>query len=246
MPSRRLPQTDDNRSKALKTCSDKFFATADPTKHLITPAQNNTLQSLLSPWRNARNTAAHALQEQGDSTTTCDGCQHHTARIISHFIQVLNFAIERGTLTPGVRAHYKLPISHPEVPTMNTVQDTLLWADNINDGELARVNQGGPPLAWPSATEVAAQAALLSAAEAAQSTAKDFYDQLQQSIATQRPGIDAHIRDLWDTIEYNLRHEPTPASLRRKAREWGVVYINDDGTEETDEPAQPTPAQPTP
>lgn len=242
MPSRRLPQTDDARSKALKTCSDKAFGTP-AAQWLITPALNNTLQATLSPWRGARNTAAGALQNQADATDECDLCLTNTTRFISHFIQVLNFAIERGTLTPGTRSHYKLPVSHAEVPAIYSTQDALLWADNINDGEGTRVAEGGTPLAWPSAAEVTAEAAALAAARTTQSTAKTLYDQMQQAIATQRPAIDDLIKDLWDTIEYNLRHEPDNASIRRKAREWGVTYLNDDGSEETD-PAPPIPPTP--
>ena len=43
---------------------------------------------------------------------------------------------------------------------------------------------------------------------------------------------------LGDTIEYNLRVDPLH-SLRRKAREWGVVYEGDD--EETTPPTPTTP-----
>ena len=53
-------------------------------------------------------------------------------------------------------------------------------------------------------------------------------------MAEQRPAVDDLIKDLWDTIEFNLRTEE-PSSLRRKAREWGVVY------DEADEAEPPTP-----
>ena len=71
--------------------------------------------------------------------------------------------------------------------------------------------------------------------ESAQSTAKDGYDLGQEELASQRPAVDLLIKDLWNTIEFNLRTE-TPTSLRRKAREWGVVY---DGDEEEAPPTPP-------
>ena len=49
-------------------------------------------------------------------------------------------------------------------------------------------------------------------------------------VAEQRPAVGDLIKDLWDTIEFNLRTEE-PSSLRRKAREWGVVYDDDDEAE---------------
>ncbi len=148
------------------------------------------------------------------------------------------FAIERGTLPPSDRAYYTLPVSHPEVPVINTCAAALDWVQRLESGESARTGDGGPGMAWPNISEVAATATALTTAENAQALTKLTYDQLQESIATQRPAVDLLIADLWDTIEYNLRHNDA-SSLRRKAREWGVVYQNDDGTEETDPPEPP-------
>lgn len=132
-------------------------------------------------------------------------------------------------------------VSNLDVPDINTVPDALLWAANVADGEAARVAEGGTPLAWPSAAEVAAESGDLAFNRSQQTTAKTFYDQLQEAIAAQRPTVDALIRDLWDTIEYNLRNEPTQSSLRRNAREWGVVYDGEEPEEETPEPTPPNP-----
>ena len=71
MPSRRLPQTDEKRSQALMTCASRTLVIPGP-QWLITPAQNLTLQGTLSPWRNARNNAAAALQAQTADTAACE------------------------------------------------------------------------------------------------------------------------------------------------------------------------------
>ncbi|HEY3664305.1 MAG TPA: hypothetical protein VGL24_14220 [Chthoniobacterales bacterium] len=36
--------------------------------------------------------------------------------------------------------------------------------------------------------------------------------------------------DICDTVEFNVRQDPSASSRRAKARKWGVVYVNDDGT----------------
>lgn len=247
MPSRRLPQTDAKRTKAIQTPAG-LTNTLPQSQWLITVPQNTTLQGILSPWRSNQLAAATTLSDQTTATATCDACFTNTTRVISHFIQVLNLAIERGKILPGARALYHLPVSHAEVPEINTSPDAFLWAQRLEDGEAARITAGGLPLAWPAIGEVTAEAALLLAAETGQAAKKFLFDQAQQAIATQRPAVDALILDLWDTIEHNLRHEPNAASRRRIAREWGVVYINDDGSEETDEPTPPVepPANPNP
>lgn len=237
MPTRRLPRTDEQRTVALTTCNTKYQATAAPAR-LITAAQFVTLGATLSPWRSACDAVGPALALQTTRTATCDTCFYKCVQTNSHFIQVLNMAIERGVLAASVRAYYDLPVSHAEVPSMTTVEDALLWAARLATGEAARVTAGGPAMAWPTISEVNTAATNLQNAVTLQSTAKDAYDLALEAVAEQRPTVDPVIKDFWDTIEYNLRAEEA-SSLRRKAREWGVVY---DGEEEE----EPTPPPPTP
>ena len=237
MPTRRLPRSDDQRSTALDTCNTKYQATASPNR-LITPGQFVTLGSILSPWRGARAALGPALAAQTAATGLCNTCFTACTRLNSHFIQVLNLAIERGVLPASVRAYYELPVSQAEVPLMNTAADALQWADKLSAGEIQRIAAGGLALAWPTIGQVDAAAGELQANENLQSTAKDAYDLAQEAVADQRPAVDDLIKDLWDTIEFNLRTEE-PSSLRRKAREWGVVYGEADEAELP--PAPPTP-----
>jgi hypothetical protein len=240
MPSRRLPQTDDQRSTALQTCNAKYQNTAAPLR-LISAAQFTELGAILSPWRGAREAQSPLLAAQTAATDVVDSTHATCARTNSHFIQVMNLAIERGKLAPSVRAYYELPVSHAEVPVMNTVELALQWAAKLANGEGQRIAAGGLPLAWPAMAEINDDAAALQAAVNAQSTAKDAYDLAQETVAEQRPTVDPFIKDLWDTIEFNLRTEE-PSSLRRKAREWGVTYQGEEA-EETP-PAPPTPPTP--
>lgn len=240
MPSRKLPRTDDQRTHALVTCNNKAGSTA-AAQWLITNAQYNQLQAILSPWRNARILVTDALADQVGATALANSTHIALVKNISHFIQVMNLAIDRGVLQPSARAYYDLPVSHPEVPVMNTAAEAQDWAEKITTGEANRIADGGTALAWPSAAQVEAARVAAVNAENAQSTKKDAYDAAQALVAAQRPAVDALIKDLWDTIEFNLRAE-SQASLRRRAREWGVAY---EGDEEAEGPTPP-PTPPTP
>lgn len=224
----------------MQVCNVKYQNTAAPLR-LITPEQFSTLGATLSPWRNGRDALGPLLAAQTAATAAANTAYTACARVVSHFIQVLNFAIERGTLPASVRAYYELPVSHAEVPEINTVDAALLWAGRLATGEGQRTTAGGPALAWPAIAEVNTNANTLQTAATTQSTAKDTYDLAQETVSDQRPAVDALIKDLWDTIEYNLRTEE-PSSLRRKAREWGVAYEG----EEDEEPPPTPPTPPTP
>ena len=236
MPKRRLPRADDARTAALSTCLAKYNATAAPDR-LISAAQFVTLNGALSPWRAATGALGPALQAQTDATPLAESTLATSVRFTSHFIQVINFAIERGALPASTRSYYQLPVTHAEVPDMNTCPDALLWAGRLSTGETARIADGGAPMAWPTIAEVNTAAAACAAAELVQSNAKDTFDIAQKNVSDLRPTVDPVIKDDWDTIEYNLRNE-TPPSLRRRAREWGVVY---EGEEEEETPPAPPP-----
>ncbi len=236
MPARKLPRTDDSRSAALGTCDTKYQTTASSAR-LISPAQFIALGGVLSPWRGARGALGPFISDQTGLTATCERCLHACVRENSHFIQILNQAIKRGALPASARVFYGLPVSQAEVPPMRTIPDALQWAAKLIHGEAARVSEGGILLSSPGMGVVSAAATELLHSEGFQSTAKDACATAREAVGSQRPEVDRTIKDLWDTIEYHLRADE-PASLRRKAREWGVVYEGDE------EPVRPTPPAP--
>ncbi len=225
MPSRFLPRTDNERSRALQNCQKQFQSTPAP-RQLITSEQFNQIGTLLAPWTEARGALGKLLAAQVGTTSHANTAFTRCVRVISHFIQVLNFAIERGELQASVRARYRLVIKRAAVPVINTTADALLWAERLAAGEARRVAAGGAPLSWPSIGAVTAAATELQTRENAQSSAKEAYDRGQEAVARQRSAVNALIVDLWDTIDYRLRRDKA-SSRRRKARAWGVTYRGD-------------------
>jgi hypothetical protein len=73
------------------------------------------------------------------------------------------------------------------------------------------VAAGGAPMSWPTIAQVNTAATNCTNAENAQSIAKGSYDLAQESVSELRPTVDAVIKDLWDTIEFNLRADAPPA-----------------------------------
>lgn len=241
MPSRQRPRTDDERSTALNLCLVKNNSTVNPADRLITSAQATTLGMRVTSWTGARDATAPLLRAQTTATNNVNGAFTVLARFISHFIQVFNLAIERGVFTASDRTFYQLDESSDTVPALDSGADVRLWAGRIASGEAARITAGGTPMAMPGASQVAMAFTPYTSADATQTTAKTNFDLAQEAVGSQRPAVDALILDLWDTIEYNLRANDPP-SLRRKAREWGVVYDED----EAQPPAPPTPPPPVP
>jgi len=244
MPYRRLPITDVDRTSALDEAFNKAAVTP-AAQRPFSAAQYDPLVAQRTLWKAAIKAAAAALGAQTTATNRAETLGQSLEQLISHFFQVFNLAVARGYYPASARAYYQLDVSSAEAPVITSHAGRLAWAQNLLDGEAARQTAEGAaykPMAMPRAAEVsAALAAYLPAHETA-STAKNAYDLAQEAVQNLRPAVDAAILDLWDTIEYTFRHDD-PASLRRKAREWGVVYVSRPGETPDPEPT-PTPTPP--
>lgn len=246
MPFRHLPNSDAQRLAALDAAYKKWGTTAAGDR-LITAAHFASLDlsnpnSLYSTFKKDVGESAAALAKQSTATGGVDRAYSALAQFVSHFIQTFNLAVARGVFPRSDRAYYGLDVSHSDVPPLVTQADITGWAQKVIDGEAARLadNPGATPMELPSAGEVAAALAALSPVDSAQSKAKDTYQKEQEDVATDRGPVDALITDVWDTIEFNLRTLDGP-SRRRRAREWGVIYLL-----RADEPPDPAPAPPPP
>lgn len=250
MPFRRLPFSRESRLTALEAARAKAAASSSGII-LITNAhiaaldlQNPT--SLHSRYKKECGEVAPARAAQVTATTLRDTLAHRAHLLVSKAIQNIQSAIETGDLPAIVRGHYQLPPNKDTLPDIVTPADVRLWAGHIIAGETARLATNDPaqigegPLAWPTAAKISTIINQLDAAEAEQTRAKDRADIEDEQATALDAEVDAFIKDMWDTIEFNLRTHEAP-SLRRRAREWGVFYATRPGeVEETETPA-PTP-----
>jgi len=255
MPYRKLPNSDTQFSAALDSAWNKWLHTSDSTR-LITPEQARQLEdppnpipegyvlSLRAQFKKELADVGPALRAQTDVTEDLEHAAAALSQITSHFIQVFNFAVQRGVFARSDRAFYGLDVSGSVLPTLNSYDDAEQWAQKLVDGEKKRLEiPGAVPMAMPAASEVATALAAFRNLRTQQSAAKDAYGMEIGQVDLLRPQIVALIGDLWDTIEFNLRKNDGP-TLRRFAREWGVVYLTRPG--ETPDPAPATPTSETP
>ena len=77
-----------------------------------------------------------------------------TRMYISHFIQVLNFAVIRGEIKKEQKLLYGLDPHQNIVPDLSTEENLLEWGKNIIDGEQKRMANGGFPIYNPAINKV--------------------------------------------------------------------------------------------
>ena len=221
---RRLPNSDETRHVALSTAKTKKDNTP-PGNIVITPntiTRLDVAQPLFAQKIQAR---GKALQLQSDSTSAKAMAQAKAKMYISHFIQTFNMGVDRGVFPASHRAFYQLDVSSKSVPLLNTEPLVTLWGQRLIDGDVERLAAGGAVIPMPTIAEVTTEYNVFKTANIEQSTAKDAYDKAQEAVSGMRPEMDKLILRIWDEIETAFDDEPIE-SKRRKAREWGVVYVS--------------------
>ena len=241
MPFRQLPASDPTRTQALDGALKKWQNTTGAAR-LITAATGTALETLQPQWEKEVAERADASGQQSASTLAVTQAADKLRMLISHFIQVYQFGIARGDFAAAGRAVYELSVNEETVPNLDTEAALVLWAGRIVKGDPRRVTQfSEAPMAMPAATAVAAALEAYHAKQAAQTAAKDQLEAEQADVIALRTEADKLIRDVWDEVEFALR-QMEPPTLRRRAREWGVVYAQRPGEPQEADGETPTPA----
>lgn len=222
MPTIIRPDTDIKRLAALRAAKAKANVTA-PADLAFSAATLAVLNALLPTFETEMNQRGAALAAQTTASAAANPARRACGMYVSHFIQVLNFGIEREEYPASARNFYQLPVEHATVPALRTDAERIQWANNIVAGEANRVGAGGAPMSNPTAGAVGNRLTALNNALGALSPAKDAYDRELEDVAAMRPDVDDLIDDIWDEVLFTFRKDD-PASQRRKAREYGLTY----------------------
>jgi hypothetical protein len=221
---RRLPNSDETRHIALSTAKTKKDNTP-PGNIVITPNTTTRLDAAQPLFAQKMQARGKVLQLQSDSTSAKATAQAKAKMYISHFIQTFNMGVDRGIFPASHRAFYQLDVSSKSVPLLNTEPLVTLWGQRLIDGDVERLAAGGVAMPMPTIAEVTTECNVFKTANIEQSTAKDAYDKAQEAVSGMRPEVDKLILRIWDEVETAFNDEPIE-SKRRKAHEWGVVYVS--------------------
>lgn len=223
MPHRRLPNSNASRDAALTVCKDKMDAT-DPLEIPFAAAKGTQLTAE-QPAYHALIAAANTAKSNQTAQSAIVAPLLRTARFwVSHGFQALINACIRGQFPNSDKNLYGLSLDTKGGPDLSTESDLIQASITYNDGETARTGAGGAPISFPALADINTQVDALKAAHQTQSTLKGLYDTAQENLAAANPNADLLILQLWNSIEatYDTGDKP---SMRRKAREWGVVYV---------------------
>lgn len=222
MPYRRLPKTDAARLKALKTvldCNDIYTV----RNRVIDWQVLNRCRPAYDKLYTACEQYKVCLAVQKRKTGQLDKLQHNATMFVSHFIQVLFLAMERGEIKAKNKALYGFEQSDSALPNLKSAESVLEWGQKVVDGERQRVRAGGLPIYNPTIGKVATHLDIFrDAYEEQRLRMKQTADALA-AVQRLRPEVDAVLLDLWNQIEAHFASYP-PEQRFAECRKLGVVY----------------------
>ncbi len=221
MPYRRLPNTDQARLRALRTAI-MLGQKNDPEELAFSAKSLNRLRAF---YTNFETTLIHhklARTQQEKSSNAYIETVRKARLYLSHFMQVLNFAIQRGDMKASVREFYGF--NDKKTPSLIMDSEVLEWGKKIIEGEHKRVNHGGNPLYNPSIALVKVKFDQFVDAYHFQKTLQSNTARWTSKVAELRKEADEIILDIWNEVEEHYSSLPDD-NKREKAMEYGLTYV---------------------
>ncbi len=223
MPYRRLPNTDKARLKAMHIALSKGKE-LPPFKLAFSQKTFHRLQAFLNNFENSI-----SLYRQSYSIQTRKNKEYNVilkkAKIyISHFVQVMNMAVMRGELQPGVRTYFGIDADDAKTPPLSSENDLINWGERLVDGEARRIMEGNTPITNPTIAVVRVRYETFMDKYHYQKTLQKNTSRALENLTELRKEADAIILTIWNEVEDSFKD--LPDDLRReKAKEYGLVYV---------------------
>lgn len=223
MPYRRLPNTDLARIRALRSAQDMG--------EILTSVELgfsfNLLRKLhdfLPHFELAIRNHHHAIAEQSLKSKEYNERQRKVRLYVSHFIQVLNFAIARGELKPEVREFYGLKIHMQNIPSLVKDLKVIEWGEKLIGGERERVENGGNPIYSPSIALVRVNCDKFKDVYNHQKILQSNTQRFSEQVAQRRYEADQLILNIWNEVESHFKDLPEE-KRREICGRYGLVYV---------------------
>ncbi|HET6556162.1 MAG TPA: hypothetical protein VFG54_02545, partial [Prolixibacteraceae bacterium] len=163
-------------------------------------------------------------QNQVDSSKENGEIFRKTKLYLSHFLQVVNFAILREEMKPEVIEFYGLKMNSKATPPLNLEAHVLTWGERIIEGEQKRIQKGGSPIYSPSIALVKVHFEEFKEAYRHQKMLQNITNRASVKVAELREQADALIQQMWNEVENSMIHM-TDEERRERASRYGIVYV---------------------
>lgn len=223
MPYRRLPNTDKARLRALEK-PHQVLLSKGPQNVPYSENSINTIRMFYPKFQSAVLNLDAARKNQAKKNKGYNNAQRKARMYVSHYIQVMNFAISRGEIKADIRKFYGTEEFENNLPPFSTDEALMEWGKRIIEGDQKRVMNGGNPFYNPSIALVRVNYEKFADAFHFQKNLIATTERSSNLVSELRPVADSLILQLWNEIEGHYDNL-TDTKKREKAEFHGVVYV---------------------
>ncbi len=223
MPYRRLPNTDLARIRALSS-AQKMGEILPSTELGFSFNLLKKLHDFLPHFELAIKNHRQAVSEQSVKSKLYNDRQRKARLYVSHFIQVLNFAIAREEMKPEVRKFYGLNVKSQNIPSLVKDVKIIEWGEKLVEGERLRTGAGGNPIYSPSIALVRVNCEQFRDIYKHQKVLQNNTQRFSEQVAERRHEADQIILNIWNEVEaYYV--DKSEEERRKICEQYGVVYV---------------------
>ena len=222
MPAKKLPDTDEERIKALKTIIDLEEEAKE--KSTLSLRDMHDLKSFLLAYDRLYTRVKQSLADETSAEKNCVLLLQNARLYISHFIQVLYLAAVRNEVKAESLALYGLEYGDDfTLPDLSTEESVMEWGERLINGETIRTSQGGSPIYNPTITKVKVHYDLFKELSYSLKIYRQNTKRSLESIKSVHDNADSLIWTAWTKIEYAYGALP-PEERDKKYNEYGVQF----------------------
>lgn len=222
MPYRRLPNTDLSRIYSLEMAT-KMEGFRDRGELVLPYRTTQDALQFLIKFRKAQNKYAQCHQMHSRSSKTYRQELSMARMYVSHFAQVLCFAVQRGEMKKEILNAYGIDPSNFAIPDMSNEPAIIQCGERIIKAEEDRTRQGGIPIYNPTIAKVKVHFNIFK---------EHYYDHDQirknahkalEEVTMMRPQADDLILDIWNQVEKFYQDLPQDERIA-KCKKFGLIY----------------------
>ncbi len=223
MPYRRLPNTDAARLKAMKDAIQKSM-TISPFHLAFSHQALQRLRSFQPLFEQAMQRQKQAYKNQVERSKAFNELGRKARLYLSHFLQVMNFMIQRGELPENARKYFGLSEQLKPLPNLTADQDLMKWGQRIVDGDMERQKSGGKLITNPTSAVVRVHFEKFVHAYHLQKDLQKISAEALLKLASMREQADDIILMVWNEVEAKFSGL-WDEEKRLRSMEYGLKYV---------------------
>jgi len=227
MPAKKLPDTDEERIRALETII--HLEENAKEKNTLSLREIHDLKSFLLAYDRLHTRVKHALADEMSSEKNCFQLMQNAQLYISHFIQVLYLATVRNEIKADNLAYYGLEYSEDfTLPDLSTEDNVVEWGERLINGETMRTSQGGAPIYNPTITKVKVHYDLFKEAVYSLKIYRQNTHRNRENMENLHDKADSLIWTAWTKVEFAYGALPS-MERDKKYHEYGIQFYYQTG-----------------